>query len=91
MLAAIQADAMVQMGRRPGLLIGLRSPIGVSRCGRGSVGREFVPDEIGVLLGWTKMAAAARYATACRAAELPLAGQGVAGRPGRRPQGRGDR
>jgi hypothetical protein len=32
---------------------------------------EFVPDEIGVLLGWTKMAAAARYDTACRAADLP--------------------
>ncbi len=32
----------------------------------------FVPDEIGVLLGWTKMAAVARYETACRAAALPV-------------------
>ena len=32
----------------------------------------YVPDEIGVLLGWTKMAAVARYETACRAADLPV-------------------
>ncbi len=31
----------------------------------------FVPDEIGVLLGWTKMAAVARYDTACSAAQHP--------------------
>ncbi len=36
----------------------------------------FVPDEIGVLLGWTKMAAVARYDTAL---------------PRRRPAGRRDR
>ncbi len=32
----------------------------------------YVADEIGVLLGWTKMAAVARYETACRAADLPV-------------------
>ncbi|MCZ3387943.1 MAG: HNH endonuclease [Actinomycetia bacterium] len=36
---------------------------------------EFVPDEIGVLLACTKMAASIKYGTACRAADLPVAGQ----------------
>jgi hypothetical protein len=36
---------------------------------------QFVPDEIGVLLGWTKTAAAVRYGTVCRAADLPAVGQ----------------
>ncbi len=49
---------------------------------------EFVPDEIAVLLGCTKVAAAARYDTACRAADLP--GVKQAWRAGRVdcPQGR---
>ncbi len=34
--------------------------------------QTYVPDEIGVLLGWTKMAAVARYDTACRVAGLPV-------------------
>ena len=44
---------------------------------------QFVPDEIGVLLGCTKMAATVRYGTACQAAELPVVAAGVAVRAGR--------
>ena len=36
---------------------------------------QFVPDEIGVLLGCTKMAATVRYGTACQAADLPVVAQ----------------
>ena len=72
MLQATQADAMVQMGARARAADRARWPRRVSRCGRGSAGEQFVPDEIGVLLGWTKMAATVRYGTACRAADLPV-------------------
>ena len=36
---------------------------------------QFVPDEIAVLLGCTKMAATVRYGTACHAADLPVVAQ----------------
>ncbi len=71
-LQAIQADVMVQMGRRARAadqaeVVAGGEPMWSKQC------REtFVPDEIGVLLGWTKMAAVARYETACRAADLPV-------------------
>ncbi len=69
MLQAVQADVMVQMGRRARAadqaeVVAGGEPMWSKQC------REtFVPDEIGVLLGWTKMAAVARYETACRAAD----------------------
>ena len=71
MLAARQAQVMVEMGRRA------RETDQAEIAGRGEPlwsrerREEFVPDEIGVLLGWTKVAASTRYDTACRAAELP--------------------
>ncbi|MCZ3387586.1 MAG: 13E12 repeat family protein [Actinomycetia bacterium] len=71
MLQAVQADAMVQMGRRARAadqaeVTQRGAPMWSRECRE-----EFVPDEIGVLLGWTKMAASVRFDTACRAAELP--------------------
>jgi len=62
---------MVQMGCRARAAdqaeIAVRGePMWSSECRE-----EFVPDEIGVLLGWTKMAASIKYGTACGAAELP--------------------
>ena len=63
---------MVQMGRRARAadqaeVVAGGEPVWSKQC------REtYVPDEIGVLLGWTKMAAVARYETACRAADLPV-------------------
>ncbi len=72
MLQAIQADAMVQMGVRARAadqaeVVAGGEPMWSQQC------REtYVPDEIGVLLGWTKMAAVARYDTACRVAGLPV-------------------
>ena len=72
MLQATQADAMVAMGRRA------RAADQAEAAGRGEpmwsgeCREEFVPDEIGVLLGCTKMAASIKYGTACGAAELPV-------------------
>jgi hypothetical protein len=72
MLQAIQADAMVQMGARAHAadlaeITASGTPMWSRQCRA-----EFVADEIGVLLGCTKMAAVARYDTACRTAELPV-------------------
>ena len=58
MLQAAQADAMVQMGVRARAadraeVTGRGEPMWSRECRA-----EFVPDEIGVLLGWTKTAAA---------------------------------
>ncbi len=72
MLAARQAQIMVQMGVRARAadqaeVVAGGEPMWSQQC------REtYVPDEIGVLLGWTKMAAVARYDTACRVADLPV-------------------
>ncbi len=61
---AIQGHVMVQMGSRARAadqaeITASGEPMWSQQC------REtFVPDEIGVLLGWTKMAAVARYDTA---------------------------
>ncbi len=72
MLAAHQAQIMVQMGVRARAadraeVVAGGDPMWSQQC------REtYVPDEIGVLLGWTKMAAVARYDTACRVAGLPV-------------------
>lgn len=81
MLQAIQAEAMVEVGARARAAdlaeVAERGAPMWSRDCR----EEFVPDEIGVLLGWTKVAAATRYDTACRASELPVvAGAWRAGR-----------
>ncbi|MCZ3385423.1 MAG: HNH endonuclease [Actinomycetia bacterium] len=72
MLNAAQAEAMVQMGNRARVadraeVIDSGKPMWSRQC------REtFVADEIAVLLGWTKVAAGARYDTACRAGDLPV-------------------
>jgi hypothetical protein len=71
MLHAVQADAMVQMGARARAadraeVAASRTPLWSRECRE-----QFVPDEIGVLLGWTKTAAAVRYGTACQVADLP--------------------
>ncbi len=78
----VQADVMVQMGVRARAadqaeVAASGEPMWSQQC------REtFVPDEIGVLLGWTKMAAVARYDTALQAAQTP-AGRRKAWRAGR--------
>ncbi len=75
MLAARQAQIMVQMGVRARAadraeVVAGGEPMWSRQC------REtYVPDEIGVLLGWTKMAATARYGTACQAAQMPEVGR----------------
>ncbi len=72
---AIQADAMVQMGVRARAadqaeVVAGGGPMWSQQC------REtYVPDEIGVLLGWTKMAANVRYGTACQAVQMPVVGR----------------
>ena len=71
MLHAVQADAMVQMGVRARAadqaeVTASGTPLWSRECRE-----QYVPDEIGVLLGWTKTAAAARYGTACQVADLP--------------------
>jgi hypothetical protein len=75
MLQAVQADVMVQMGARARR----EDAAEVAATGESLWSRqcraEFVADEIGVLLGCTKMAANLRYGTACQAADLPVVGQ----------------
>jgi hypothetical protein len=72
---AIQAQVMVQMGVRA------RAADQVDAAAQGGLfwsrecQEQYVPDEIGVLLGWTKTAASVRYGTACQAADLPAVGQ----------------
>jgi hypothetical protein len=75
MLQAAQADAMVHMGVRARAadqaeVAASGAPLWSRECRE-----QFVPDEVGVLLGWTKMAAASRYGTACQVADLPVVGQ----------------
>ncbi len=75
MLQAVQADAMVEMGRRARVadqaeVVERGAPMWSRQCRE-----EFVADEIAVLLGCTKMAASIRYGTACHAADLPVVGR----------------
>ena len=72
---AAQAAVMVQMGARAraadqGEAAATGGPLWTHQRRE-----QFVPDEIGVLLGCTKMAATARFGTACQAADLPVAQQ----------------
>ncbi|MCZ3388674.1 MAG: 13E12 repeat family protein [Actinomycetia bacterium] len=75
MLQGVQADVMVEMGRQARCadhaeIVGRGAPLWSRQCRA-----EFVPDEIGVLLACTKMAASMRYGTAYRAADFPAVGK----------------
>jgi len=68
---ALQAEAMVQMGARARAADQIEVEATGQRLWSRECREEFVPDEIAVLLGCTKVAAATRYDTACRATDLP--------------------
>lgn len=71
MLQSSQADAMVQIGARA-RAADEHEAVAIGRAIWSWQRREeFVCDEIAVLLACTKMAAATRYDTACRAQQLP--------------------
>lgn len=72
---ALQAEAMVQMRACARMADAAEArAIGQDLWSR-ECREEFVPDEIAALLGCTKVAAATRYDTACRAADFPAVNQ----------------
>ena len=72
MLQAAQAEAMVQIGIRARVADMAESTSSHQPLWSRECREEFVADEIAVLLSCTRAAAAARYDTACRAADLPV-------------------
>jgi hypothetical protein len=72
---ALQAEAMVQMRACARSADAAEARANGQDLWSRERREEFVPDEIAVLLGCTKVAAATRYDTACRAADLPAVRQ----------------
>ena len=72
---AAQAQVMVQMGVRARAVDQAAADAQGGSFWSRECREQYVPDEIGVLLGWTKIAASVRYGTACQVGDLPAIGQ----------------